>query len=240
MNEPKRVCIRSPESLTGAPSIARAHRCQSDPIFPRGAAVRGGLHHVHRTVSERGNVLHRRRSVSADADAAPRTVDRRAGQPCRGSIRDDGPVRAAPFERARPVRSRPSRRRCMVLAAHKASTGADLARALSCRTGSCRRARPEGLRQPDPRPGRAAARRHAKPSRTLAPPFGAPEAERSMSERWFERSGKRSKATLRAPRWSSTRSSQRNPRAFLPAKIAHALRFMLGDAPGCSRRARGC
>jgi len=25
---------------------------------------------------------------------------------------------------------------------------------------------------------------------------------------------------------------QRNPRAFLPAKIAHALRFMLGDAPG--------
>ena len=44
--------------------------------------------------------------------------------------------------------------------------------------------------------------------------------------------GEAVEGALRARRHGPRQILQRNPRAFLPAKIAHALRFMLGDAPG--------
>jgi len=116
------------------------------------------------------------------------------------------------------------------LAAHKPSTGADLTRALVCDpllvAGHALKgfanlilAREEFLAP--------ACQAHADARAALRTLAGGTADERMFCRPSARRSRGASRAAI-----VLDQILQRNPRAFLPAKIAHALRFMLGDAPG--------
>jgi tetratricopeptide (TPR) repeat protein len=117
------------------------------------------------------------------------------------------------------------------LAAHKPSTGADLARALASDPLLVAGHAVKGFanlilaREELLAPARQA---HAEARAALDWLGGGTADERILVRALGEAvEGRFARAAM-----ALDEILQRNPRAFLPAKIAHALRFMLGDAPG--------
>src|SRR5215211_2523377 len=117
------------------------------------------------------------------------------------------------------------------LAAHKASTGADLARALSCEPDFAAGHALKGFanlilaREELLRPARQAFTDACAALRSAG---GGTVDERTLVRALGEAvEGHFARAAV-----VLDQILERNPGAFLPAKIAHALRFMLGDAPG--------